>query len=175
MRRAATDLFRRANIFWVMAIAVLIPTAAFGDGNNVNVQCNGAPVTFKLCKIGNICQDPVVQNSAPSGVSASPQDNINFTSIPAGGASITYVVSSPAVTIQKPGNPGNPTFAVQQDPATGTVKDDTNTGSLGTVPYSVAVSCKRHRHRGCTSFARLLHNPGRHRHIFAANYGRPAE
>src|SRR5262245_20214753 len=68
-------------------------------GNNLVCACDGTTVTEKLCRgTGSVCDDPAVTTLNPTTATSSPQDNLQFT-IPAGGATIMYTITSPQVTI----------------------------------------------------------------------------
>lgn len=73
-----------------------------GSSNPVDVACNGQPKALKLCRPGNqacltTALAPLITAAAPSGVVATTNNQITFTGIPAGGASISYRISVPNI------------------------------------------------------------------------------
>ncbi len=73
-----------------------------GSSNPVDVACNGQPRGLKLCRPGNqACLTsalaPLITSASPSGVVATTNNQITFTGIPAGGASISYRISVPNI------------------------------------------------------------------------------
>ena len=121
---AATMRWRRSafaafGLFAGFAVLAGSPAQAT-QGNNVDVACNGIAVAEKLCRgTGGVCGDPAFAKINPPSASNSPQDNIDFT-VPAGGATITFTLTSPKVTIkdatQQNGDgdidPGNNAFSL---------------------------------------------------------------
>lgn len=70
------------------------------QNNNCSIACDGQTRIEKVCRgTGAVCSNTAFQSFNPATGTNNPQDNLNFTGIPASGATIVYSISSPLVTI----------------------------------------------------------------------------
>src|SRR5262245_49963606 len=103
--------FYRGRALVLSALFLALSHGGAAAQNVVTIDFNQCSYTGKLCRDGNSCGNPAVDQLAPSNASASPQDVLRFINVPATGINISFAVTNPPTVIAG---------QIQQTPATGT-------------------------------------------------------